>query len=86
MARKGVVTDPQVPVDIVDEEVVVGLEIDIVVGGTVVGGALVVLSEDVDDEEDSDALDVEAELLESDEVVWEAELEVLEASSLLEDV
>lgn len=79
-------TDPQVPVDIVDEEVVVGLEVDIVVGGTVVGGALEVLSEDVDDEDDSDALGVEAELLESDEVVWEAELEVLEASSLLEDV
>ena len=36
MARKGVVTDAQVPVDISDEEVVVGLEVDVVVGGAVV--------------------------------------------------
>ena len=43
------------------------------------------LSENVDGEEDSDALDVEVELLESDEVVWTAELEVLDATSLLED-
>ena len=39
-----------------------------------------------DDKEVSDALDVEAELLESEEVVWTAKLEVLEATSLLEDV
>ena len=50
------------------------------------GGVLEVLSENVDGEEDSDALDVEAGLLESDEAVWEIELEVLEATSLLEDV
>jgi hypothetical protein len=96
MARKGVVTDAQVPVDISDEEVVVGLEVDVVVAAAVVGGALEVISEedcvfdevllDVDDEEDSAALDVESELLKSEEVVWEAELEVLEATSLLEEV
>lgn len=72
MARKGVVTDAQVPVDILDEEVVVGLEVDVVVAAAVVSGAFEVLSEDVDDEEDSATLDVKAELLESDEVVWEA--------------
>lgn len=86
MARKGVVTDAQVPVDISDEEVVVGLEVDVVVAAAVVGCALEVLSEDVDDEEASDALDAEVELLESNEVVWEAEFEVLEATSLLEAV
>ena len=93
MARKLVVTVAQVPVDIVDEEVVVGLEVDVVVGAAEVGGRLEVLSEGVldevmlvsDDKEDSDALDVEVELLESDEVVWTAELEVLDATSLLED-
>ncbi len=89
-------TDAQVPVDISDEEVVVGLEVDVVVAAAVVGGALEVISEedcvfdevllDVDDEEDSAALDVESELLKSEEVVWEAELEVLEATSLLEEV
>ena len=43
MARKGVVTDLQVPVDKADEEVVVGLEVDVVVGAAVVGGGLEVL-------------------------------------------
>jgi hypothetical protein len=90
MARKGVVIDRQVPVDIADVEVVVELEVDVVVGGAVVGGGLEVLSAedciidevmlDVEDEEDSEVLDVESELLEADEVVWEAELEVLEAT------
>lgn len=83
MARKLVVTVAQVPVDMVD----------VVVGAAEVGGRLEVLSEGVldevmlvsDDKEDSDALDVEVELLESDEVVWTAELEVLDATSLLED-
>lgn len=89
-------TDLQVPVDKADEEVVVGLEVDVVVGAAVVGGGLEVLSDEdcvldevmlaSDDKEVSDALDVEAELLESEEVVWTAELEVLEATSLLEDV
>lgn len=71
MARKGVVADAQVPVDISDEDVVVGLEVDVAVAAAVVGGALEVLSEDVDDEEASDALDAEAELLESDDKLQE---------------
>ncbi len=77
-------TDAQMHIGTSDEEVVLGLEVDM--GCAVLDGALEVLSEDIDEEEDSCALGVKAELLESDEVVWDVELEVQEGKSLLEDV